>query len=180
MPTGLLATLLRGGYRIEVYSTFAMLSELGYIVRTRRPPAPTSDLTTDAASFSAGSLPRPAKRQRLLDTRKTASVAGPAGGKSSCSEPAAGASHPPLGPQSVHLDVFAPDKSFRRSAPGTPNYVVSVCSAACSPPNPTQVRQLAAAEQGSTLLHAVASGADVQLLSLSVRSTDEFDLRNFR
>ena len=91
VPTGLLTTLLHGGYRIEVYSTFAMLSELGYIVRTRRPQAPTADLTTGAASFSAASLPRPAKRQRLLDKRETASVAVPAGEKSCCSEPAAGA-----------------------------------------------------------------------------------------
>lgn len=173
-PAGLLTALLRGGYRIEVYSTFAMLSELGYIVRTRPPrthppPALVAGVEPSAVSRGSETEPRSAKRQRFATSAPS---------ESADATPGAAAPHAVLGQQFVHLDVFAPDKSFRRSAPGTPHYVVSVCDADSSPPNATQVRQLAASEKGSTLLHAVASGAEVQLLSLAPRSADEFDLRD--
>ena len=180
-PTAaLLTALLRGGYRIEVYSTFAMLSELGYIVRTRPRPASAAGADPRAASHGTETESRPAKRQRFgtsAPCESAGAMPGGAGENAELDTPAAAAPHAALGPHFVHLDVFAPDKSFRRSAPGTPHYVVSVCAADCSSPSATQVRQLAASEKGSTLLHAVASGAEVQLLSLAPRFTDEFDLR---
>ena len=176
----LLTQLLRGGYRIEVYSTFAMLSDLGFIVRTRQPPAPVADApTTNTCHGTDKQSGRPIKRQRL-ETESTgpcASASVLVEGAKLCRHETA-ARHAPLGPQSIHLDVFAPDKTFRRSAVETPHYVISVCDVDFPPPNSTQLRQLAASEQGSTLLHAVASGAEVQLLSLTPRPGDEFDLRD--
>ena len=172
----LLTSLLRGGYRIEVYSTFALLSELGYIVRTRRCQGEAAVVVAESAGDCVDLQSRPVKRQRLQNARVTSGAGNGAG----VDEPAVAESHAALGPQFVHLDVFAPDKSFRRSNPGTPHYVVSVCAANCAPPTSAQVRQLAASEHGSTLLHVVASGAEVQILSLAPRSAIEFDLRDSR
>ena len=174
-PGALLTSLLRGGYRIEVYSTFSLLSELGYIVRTRRCHG-EGVVVVGNAGECVDLDSRPVKRQRLQRTR----VAAGAGDDASVDDPAVAESHAALGPQFVHLDVFAPDKSFRRSTPGTPHYVVSVCAANGAPPTSAQVRQLAASERGSTLLHAVASGAEVQILSLGPRHADKFDLRDSR
>jgi hypothetical protein len=177
----LLTPLLRGGYRIEVYSTFALLSELGYIVRTRCCQAAPS-VVVRSISDSTALYSRPVKRQRLETARAEPSTdagVGPgAGDNGEFDEASVAGPHAPLGPNFVHLDVFTPDKTFRRSAPGTPHYVVSVCAANCASPSAAQVRQLAASEHGSTLLHVVASGAEVQILSLAPRRTDEFDLRD--
>lgn len=172
----LLTSMLRGSYRIEVYSTFAMLSELGYIVRTRRPPPPTYQTHGTTSSDPES---RPSKRQCLPAATEACTNAGPVAGEGNEAQVSgfvAGGHHPTLGPNCVHLDVFAPNKSFRRSEPGPPHYVVSVCEVDCPPPSTKQLRQLVAAEEGSTLLHAIASGAEVQLLSLAPRSTNEFDL----
>ena len=149
-PGALLVSLLAKGYRIEVYGVFAILSELGYVVQTRRPvPPPAADASEP-----------PLKRQRA--------AAGAAG---------SGAQHARLGPDSIHLDVWSPDKTFKRSAPGTPDYVISVCDTAEPPPSASQIMQLAAQESGGgTVMHAMATGAEAQLLALVPRPSSDFDL----
>ena len=155
-PGALLVSLLAKGYRIEVYGVFTMLSELGYVVQTRRPvPLPAADATEP-----------PLKRQRTA-------AAGSSGGAGS------GAQHAPLGPDSIPLDVWSPDKTFKRSAPGSPDYVISVCDIAEPPPSASQITRLAAQESGGgggTVMHAMASGAEAQLMALLPRPSSDFDL----
>ena len=60
------------------------------------------------------------------------------------SQPAAAgtAPHAPLGPDELHLDVFAPDQSFSPPNPGAASYVVSVCLADEPPPSLAQLQRL--------------------------------------
>ena len=56
--------------------------------------------------------------------------------------------------------------------------MISVCATDLPPPTLAEVRQLVAAEEGSTVIHAMACGAEVQLMSLVPRPAEDFDLRD--
>jgi len=65
----------------------------------------------------------------------------------------------------IDFDVYKPGSSFKKSAPGNPDFRISVCSYDDPPPAPSQIQLLIVASHPVPLKFGVTSRGDVSFVA---------------